>query len=198
MPAYHCAVKALVVAVAYLLGTVPTALLVGRRLGRDPTREGSGNPGASNVYRTAGPRAGAVVFAGDLLKGIVATGLGLAAGGRLLGLACGAAAVVGHVLPVTRRLRGGKGVATASGLVVVLDPLLAAVVGLGWLVLARVSGTASLASLAAAALLPAGFALRGRPLAEVVGLAAVAAVVVARHAGNIGRLVRGDERPLRR
>ncbi|HVM51557.1 MAG TPA: glycerol-3-phosphate acyltransferase [Acidimicrobiales bacterium] len=190
--------KALVVAVAYLLGTVPTALVVGRRLGRDPTREGSGNPGASNVYRTAGPRAGAVVFAGDLLKGIAATGLGLAAGGRLLGLACGAAAVVGHVLPVTRRLRGGKGVATASGLVVVLDPLLAAVVGLGWLVLARVSGTASLASLAAAALLPAGFALRGRPLAEVVGLAAVAAVVVARHAGNIGRLVRGDERTLRR
>lgn len=186
------------VAVAYLLGTVPTALVVGRRLGRDPTREGSGNPGASNVYRTAGPRAGAVVFAGDLLKGIAATGLGLAAGGRLLGLACGAAAVVGHVLPVTRRLRGGKGVATASGLVVVLDPLLAAVVGLGWLVLARVSGTASLASLAAAALLPAGFALRGRPLAEVVGLAAVAAVVVARHAGNIGRLVRGDERTLRR
>jgi glycerol-3-phosphate acyltransferase PlsY len=104
-------VEVLVVALGYLLGTIPTAELVGRRAGHDPTLEGSGNPGASNVFRTVGARAGALVFAGDVVKGMVATGIGLAAGDRMLALVCGAAAVVGHIAPVTRRFRGGKGVA---------------------------------------------------------------------------------------
>jgi glycerol-3-phosphate acyltransferase PlsY len=190
-------VAVLVVLLGYLLGTMPTALLVGRRAGRDPTREGSGNPGASNVYRTVGARAGALVFAGDALKGIAATGLGLAAGGRGLGLACGAAAVVGHVAPVTRRFRGGKGVATAAGMMVVLEPLLAAAGAVLWAVIAKATGKASLASLALAVALPAGVAATGRPGREVAGVAAVAALVVVRHAGNIERLARGRERSLR-
>ena len=96
------------VALGYLLGTIPTAERVGRRVGHDPTLEGSGNPGASNVFRTAGARAGAMVFAGDVVKGMVATGIGLAAGDRMLALACGAAAVVGHVAP-------GLGINAAHG-----------------------------------------------------------------------------------
>jgi glycerol-3-phosphate acyltransferase PlsY len=189
-------VSVLAVALGYLLGTAPTALLVGRRIGRDPTREGSGNPGASNVYRTAGAKAGAMVFAGDLLKGVLATGIGWLAGDRVLALACGAAAVVGHVAPVTRRFRGGKGVATAVGMVVVLFPLLAAGAALVWAAIAKLSRTASLASIVVAVLLPVGVAVTGRPLVEVLGVTAVAALVVARHAGNIERLVRGDERSL--
>jgi glycerol-3-phosphate acyltransferase PlsY len=189
-------VKVLVVALGYLLGTVPTAQLVARRTGHDPMLEGSQNPGASNVYRTAGARAGAVVFGGDALKGIVATALGLLAGGRLLGLACGAAAVIGHVLPITRRLRGGKGVATACGMIAVLFPLLAFVAVVVWSAVVKLTHTASLASLAVAVLLPVGVAATGRPAGEVVGVAAVAALVVARHAGNIRRLSRGDERTL--
>jgi len=195
-----------VVALGYLLGTVPTAQLVGRRIGRDPTREGSGNPGASNVYRTAGARAGATVFAGDLVKGVLATGIGWVAGqsgllsgglsGRVLALVCGAAAVVGHVAPVTRRLRGGKGVATAVGMVLVLFPLLAAGAGLVWVAIAKLTRKASLASIAVAVLVPVGVALTGRPAAEVVGVVLVALGVVVRHAGNIERLVRGDERSL--
>jgi glycerol-3-phosphate acyltransferase PlsY len=189
-------VSVLAVVLGYLLGTAPTALLVGRRVGRDPTREGSGNPGASNVYRTAGAKAGAIVFAGDLLKGVLATAIGWWVGDRALALACGAAAVVGHVAPVTRRFRGGKGVATAIGMVVVLFPALAAGAGVVWAAIAKVSRTASLASIVVAVLLPIGVAVIGRPLVEVVGVAAVAALVVARHAGNIERLVRGDERSL--
>ena len=188
----------MVVVVGYLLGTAPVAVLVARRHGRDPMREGSGNPGASNVYRTAGPRAGALVFAGDLLKGAGATALGMAVDGRVLGLAAGGAAVVGHIAPVTRRFRGGKGVATACGLMAVLFPVLAAALGVLWALVAKLTGKASLASLVLAVLLPAGVAALGGPLVEIAGVAAVAALVVARHAGNIERLVRGDERSLHR
>jgi glycerol-3-phosphate acyltransferase PlsY len=190
-------VEVLVVVVAYLLGTAPVAQLVGRRIGRDPTREGSGNPGASNVYRTAGARAGAMVLAGDALKGVVATGLGLLVGDRTLALACGAAAIVGHVFPITRRFRGGKGVATACGMIVVLYPLLAAGGAVVWAIVAKVSGKAALASLTVAVLLPIGVAVTGRPAVEVIGVTALAALVILRHAGNIERLLNGDERTLR-
>lgn len=184
------------VALGYLLGTAPTAQLVGRRIGRDPTLEGSGNPGATNVYRTAGAKAGAVVFAGDLLKGMAATGIGWWAGDRVLALVCGAAAVLGHVFPATRRLRGGKGVATAIGMVLVVFPLLAAGALAVWAVIAKATRKASLASIVAAVLLPLGVAAVGRPVREVAIVAAVAALVLVRHAGNIERLVRGDERSL--
>ena len=100
---------------AYLLGTFPTAILVGRREGRDPTSEGSGNPGASNALRTMGRRAAALVLIGDVGKGAAAAAAGAAVGGRAVGVGCALAAVVGHVAPVTRRFRGGKGVATLTG-----------------------------------------------------------------------------------
>jgi glycerol-3-phosphate acyltransferase PlsY len=183
---------------AYLLGTFPTAILVGRRAGRDPTQEGSGNPGASNAYRTMGRRAGVLVLAGDLSKGAVAAGLGLATGNRAVAVGCGLAAVVGHVLPATRGWRGGKGVATAAGMAIVLVPVVAAVLAVVWAVVARVTGTASVASLAIAAGLPVGAALAGRPAGEVAACAAVGALVVLRHRENLDRLRRGEERTLGR
>ncbi len=182
---------------AYALGTFPTAALIARREGHDPTSEGSGNPGASNVYRTAGRRAGALVLIGDLLKGVAATGAGLAVGPRGLGVACGLAAVVGHVLPLTRLGRGGKGVATAAGMAAVLHPIPSAVLGVLWLVIARVSGTASVASLTIAAGLPIAAAVGGARWPEVAALAACAALIVWRHRANIARLLTGRERSLR-
>src|SRR5881227_4428176 len=92
-------------ALSYLLGTFPTALIVARLAGHDPTKEGSGNPGASNVYRLAGARAGLAVLRGDAAKGAAATGVGRAVGGPPLALACGIADVVGHVFPVFRGFR---------------------------------------------------------------------------------------------
>jgi glycerol-3-phosphate acyltransferase PlsY len=181
---------------AYLLGTFPTAILVGRREGRDPTLEGSGNPGASNAFRTMGRRAGAAVLAGDLGKGAVAAGVGLATGNRAVGVACGLAAVLGHVAPVTRRFRGGKGVATGAGMTMVLLPL--PMVGLAalWAITAKLSGTASAASLAVAIGLPVAATVAGRPPGEIAAFAACGGLVVVRHRSNIDRLRRGEERHL--
>lgn len=183
---------------AYLLGTFPTAILVGRRRGSDPTAEGSGNPGASNTMRNLGRRAGATVLVGDLGKGVVAAAAGLATGSRGAGVACGLAAVVGHVFPVLRGFRGGKGVATAAGMVAVLLPVVSLGLAVLWVAVARLSGVASLASLAVAGAAPVAAAATGRPAGEVAAFAACAALVVLRHRENIARLRRGEERSLRR
>ena len=186
----------LLVIPAYLLGTFPTALLVGRREGRDPTREGSGNPGASNTFRTMGRRAGAIVLAGDVAKGVLAAGLGLATGNRAVGVACGLAAVVGHVFPLTRRFRGGKGVATGAGMAVVLLPGVTIVLAVVWVVTVKVLRAASAGSVAVAVGFPLGAWLVGRPPGEVVAFAAGSLLIVGRHRDNLDRLRRGEEHSL--
>lgn len=178
---------------AYLVGTFPTAMVVGRREGHDPSREGSGNPGASNAFRTMGRRAGAAVLLGDLSKGAIASGAGLATGNRAIAVACGLAAVLGHVAPVTRRFRGGKGVATGAGMVLVLLPVPALGLAAVWAIATKVMGAASAGSLAVAAGLPIAAVTVGRPIGEVAAFAACGALVIARHRDNISRLRRGDE-----
>ena len=182
---------------AYGVGTFPTAQIVGRRLGRDPTREGSGNPGATNVYRTAGRRAGLLVGLVDVLKGAGPAGVGYLVDGRPLATVAWIAAVAGHVLPLTRRLRGGKGVATAAGGAAVLHPLVALALGVVFAVVARVTHRASLGSLAIAVLLPVGVAVAGRPAWEVVAASALGALVLVRHATNLRRLLAGTEQAYR-
>ena len=112
---------------SYLFGAFLSALFVGRAVGHDPTEEGSGNPGATNMFRVAGPTAGGLVLLVDVTKGVVPTLVGLAVGGRPLAVACGLAAVIGHIAPVTNRFRGGKGVATLGGVFLVLQPIAALV-----------------------------------------------------------------------
>lgn len=187
---------ALATVAAYAVGIFPTAGLVGRAHGRDVTREGSGNPGASNVYRLAGRRAALVVFGGDFLKGVLAAAGGWALGGKPLALACGAAAVVGHCFPVTRGFRGGKGVATGAGFVTVVEPLLALLAAVLWTLVAAATRKASPASLAVVVAVPVGvLALRGAAWESVVVLG-TGALIVVRHAGNVVRLMRGEERSL--
>ena len=180
-------------ALSYLLGTFPTALIVARLAGHDPTAEGSGNPGASNVYRLAGAKAGLAVFLGDAAKGVAASAVGRAVGGPRLALACGIAAVLGHVFPVFRQFRGGRGVATAAGTVAVVEPVVALPFVAVWLLIARVTGKASLASLVVIGAMPVVVLALDRPVWEKLGMGGLAAVVVARHAGNLVRLARGDE-----
>jgi glycerol-3-phosphate acyltransferase PlsY len=122
--------------------------------------------------------------------------VGLATGNRAIAVACGVAAVVGHVAPVTRRFQGGKGVATAAGMSLVLLPVPALALAGLWAGTAKLTGTASAASLAVAVGLPVAAAVAGRPLGEVAAFAACGLLVVARHRGNIGRLRRGEERSL--
>lgn len=186
-----------VVVVGYVLGTFPTAVLVGRRHGFDPTTAGSGNPGASNATRVGGMRAGAVVLLGDAGKGVLAAGLGYVVDGRALAWAAGAAAVAGHLWPVTRRLRGGKGVATAAGVALVCAPLVALPLAVVFAVLVKVTGRAAIGSIALAVLLPLGVLVRGQRWYEVVVAAAIGLVVVVRHRTNIVRLLDGTESVVR-
>ncbi len=182
-----------IVVVAYLLGTLPSAQLVAGRRGVDPTTEGSGNPGATNVYRTAGRRAGVAVFVADAGKGAMAAALGLAIDGRPLGLACWAAATIGHVLPVWRRFRGGKGVATGGGGSVVLFPVVGVLTVVLFAAVARLSGKASLGSIVISVALPVGVAVTGRGWSEFLVATGICLIVLIRHRANICRLVSGEE-----
>jgi len=184
-------VVAVLVPLAWLLGTFPSAVLVARAHGRDITAEGSGNPGASNVSRLLGWKAGLLVLLLDFAKGAIAAGVGMAVAGRGAAFVLGVAAVVGHTLPIYRK--GGKGVATAGGALVVLYPAIVVGLGIVWFLIARVLKKASLASLICTVAFPLAVLAMGYDLWEVAAVAALAVLVIARHAGNIRRLVRRQE-----
>ena len=183
---------------AYLVGTFPTAVMVGRAGGHDVRVEGSGNPGASNVYRLMGFGPALVVFFGDALKGALPTAVGLAVSdSTLLPYALGIAAVLGHVFPVWSRFKGGRGVATAAGMAIVVFPVVALVLAVVWLAIAKGLGRASLASLTIVTAFPFGAWIAGAADGEVAAFAALAVFVIARHAANLRRLIRGEELDLR-
>lgn len=182
---------ALLVPLAWLLGTFPSAQLVARAKGRDVLAEGSGNPGASNVARVLGWRWGLLVLVADFAKGAIAAGVGLAVGGRPGAWALGAAAIIGHTLPLYRK--GGKGVATAGGALAVLYPFIVIGLGIVWLVVARALHKASLASLLVAVAFPVAVVATEHELWEDVVISALALLIIARHSGNIRRLVRRQE-----
>ena len=186
-------VAACLVPVAYLLGTFPSAALVARRRGVDVTKAGSGNPGASNAFRLLGWRAGVLVFALDFAKGALAAGVGLLVADHLGAYLLGTAAIVGHMLPATRRFKGGRGVATGAGVLVVIFPLLTLAMAAAWFAVVRVSHKASLASLAVAVAFPVSVALAGHPASDVAVISALAGLVIVRHLSNVRRLVRGEE-----
>jgi glycerol-3-phosphate acyltransferase PlsY len=185
---------ALLVPVAWLLGTFPSAQIVARARGRDILKEGSGNPGASNVFRLLGWKAGAVVLFCDFAKGAIAAGAGLVIGGRVGAFVLGVAAMIGHILPLYRK--GGKGVATGAGVLIVLYPLVVAGLAVVWLVVARVFHKASLASLLVTVLFPIAVLVLGFDRWEVAVLGALAVLVLVRHAANIRRLLRHEENDL--
>ena len=180
--------------IGYLLGTFPSATLVARARGVDITREGSGNPGASNVIRVLGWKVGAVVMLADFAKGAAAAGIGLAAGGRAGAYVVGIAAVVGHTYPFGRK--GGKGVAAAGGMLVVLFPLIALALALVWVVVSKLTHKASVGSLVVIVAFPCTVAALGYAGWEVGVLATIAALLVLRHAANIRRLVTRAEHNL--
>ncbi|HEY5164472.1 MAG TPA: glycerol-3-phosphate acyltransferase [Acidimicrobiia bacterium] len=184
---------ACLVPVAYLVGSFPSAGLIARTRGRDVLREGSGNPGASNVFRLLGWKAGLAVLLLDLGKGAGAAGVGVAIDGHRGAFILGAAAVVGHVFPVTRRFKGGRGVATAAGVMAVIFPLEIAVLAVVWFGIARGLRKASVASIVCAIAFPVIVAARDGSALDLAMTAGLAALVVARHLANLRRLVRGQE-----
>lgn len=178
---------------SYLVGTFPSAELVARNKGLDIRHEGSGNPGASNITRMLGWRWGVTVMLLDAGKGAIAAAMGWSLGGRPWGYAAVAAAVVGHMFPVWRRFRGGKGVATAGGGIAVLSPIVVVVLAPLWWLISRFSGKASLASLTIVILGPLGVWLVTGQGWEGAATAAIAALVATRHTDNVRRLVSRSE-----
>jgi glycerol-3-phosphate acyltransferase PlsY len=186
-----------VVLLSYLLGSIPTGYLAGRWRGLDIRTVGSGNIGATNVFRTLGKAAGVTVLLVDAFKGFAACRfVPLLAGSaptENLRIAAGLAAILGHNYTCWLRFKGGKGIATSAGVLLGWMPLTLAIVLAIWLLVFAVSRYVSLGSIAAALALPfAAWATRGSP--RMIGIAAlVGGLAVYKHRSNIRRLMNGTE-----
>lgn len=181
---------------AYLLGSVPFAVVVSRGFGlADPRSYGSGNPGATNVLRSGNKKAALFTLLGDALKGWVAVYLAQRYGLSPAGVGLVALAVFfGHLFPVFLGFKGGKGVATAAGVLLALDPLLGLMVLGTWLAVAYVFRYSSLAAVLAAALAPlyAGL-MQGTSGGLIVTVGILSMALIGKHWGNIQRLLAGQE-----
>lgn len=187
--------QALAIVGGYLLGSLPFGYWLPRLVrGEDIRTQGSGNVGASNVFRVYGRRLGATVALLDVAKGFAAALLGLWAGGALVGVLAAAAAMLGHARPVFLRFeKGGKMVATAGGATFALAPLAAAICLGVWIVVFAVTRYASLASIATAISLAVLLVALGYPLPIAVFGVVGAIAVILLHRQNVRRLVGGTE-----
>ncbi len=189
----------LAIAAAYLVGSVSFAVVVSRLMGlADPHTYGSGNPGATNVLRTGNRKAAALTLAGDVLKGVVAVlvarwlapTLGLAPVTIVL---VGLAAFVGHLYPVFHRFAGGKGVATAGGVLLALAPIHGIATLATWLIIAFFFRYSSLAALVSAVFAPFYWVLLYGASVQVLPILAMSVLLIWRHRRNIGNLLAGKE-----
>ncbi len=188
-------VEWLFIPLAYLVGAISSAVLVCRLWGLpDPREQGSGNPGATNVLRIGGKKAAAITLLGDLLKGLIPV-----YAARLLGVSVeiqvltGLAAFFGHLYPVFFKFKGGKGVATAVGVMLGLSWSYGFAVMATWILVYKVGKISSLAALIAAVLSPiyAWFLVSAMPVVAAAGV--MSAVLLWRHKSNIRRLLAGEE-----
>jgi len=184
-------------AASYLLGAIPTSYLVVRLVrGEDLRKLGSGNLGATNLYRVLGWRYAVPVGLFDMLKGAIPVVVfgPRAGGGELVPLLLGVMAVIGHVFSVFIGMRGGKGVATGAGVVLGLAPWAFLIALITWAVLVRLTGYVSLGSVAAAVVMPAALYLVYPDRRQLLWLfVALAALIVLLHRDNIRRLLAGTE-----
>ncbi|MFA7268531.1 MAG: glycerol-3-phosphate 1-O-acyltransferase PlsY [Sterolibacterium sp.] len=186
---------AVLAAFGYLLGSLPFAVIVSRVFGlADPRTYGSGNPGATNVLRTGNKLAAILTLLGDAAKGWLAVWLaGHFSADAAIIAGVGLAAFLGHVFPLFLKFQGGKGVATALGVLLGLSPPLALAAAATWLLVAAATRYSSLAALSAATVVAiAGwFRLPDAVAAECVS--AIALMLIWRHRSNIGKLLAGTE-----
>ncbi|MGD8639378.1 MAG: glycerol-3-phosphate 1-O-acyltransferase PlsY [Gammaproteobacteria bacterium] len=187
------------VVIAYLMGSLSTAIIVCKAMGLpDPRTEGSQNPGATNVLRFGGKKAAAITLAGDALKGLIPVLIGHALQLNISQLGIiGFAAFLGHLYPVFFSFRGGKGVATAFGAIVGISWLTGLAVLGTWLVMARLFNISSLAALTAAALAPLYFWLIEPDIPLLVTAILMSVILILRHHSNIRKLLQGKEGRIR-
>ena len=188
------------VALAYLIGSVSFAVIVSRAFGlQDPRTYGSGNPGATNVLRTGNKWAAGLTLFGDAAKGWLAVWVAQRYGASAVVLSWVALAVfLGHLFPLFLRFKGGKGVATAFGVMLAIQPLLAVAAALTWFVVAKLFKFSSLAALVSAVCAPIFYLLGNAHLwtahpALAWALGIIAAFLLLRHRANIERLLKGTE-----
>jgi len=184
-------------AIGYLLGSIPVGIFAGRVLGGiDPRVAGSRNIGFTNVLRVAGKPAGIVTLIGDMGKGALAVLLArhlLGSAGSEWELAAGGAAILGHIFPVFLRFKGGKGVATALGVLSAIDWLVGGSVLAVWLISAAIWRTSSLAALLAFGSLPLWVWLLHPTASMALFAIATTGLIAYRHRDNISRLLAGTE-----
>ena len=180
---------------AYLLGSVSAAIVTCRIMGLpDPRSEGSHNPGATNVYKVAGKKAAAITLAGDVFKGLVPVLMG-----RLLGLddmalaLIAMAAFLGHLFPLFFHFKGGKGVATALGVILGLNVMVAAVMVVTWLMVLRLFKLSSLSAVITALLTPLYFYYIDGSAVFTVMSGILSAMLIVRHRSNIEKIIDGTE-----
>lgn len=182
---------------AYLLGSVPSGVVVARLLGGpDPRSEGSGNIGATNVLRTLGPKAALWTLAGDLLKGVlpvVAARLLLPQGSGWIYLVAGAA-IVGHDFSFLLGFRGGKGVATTIGTLFVLNPVIAAMCVATWITVVSVTRYSSAGAITSAILAPVYSVVLGVTGHMTIFCLGAGILLILLHRENIARLAKGEEK----
>ncbi len=176
--------------VGYLLGSIPTGVLLGRFVGRDPRNAGSGNIGASNVTRTLGKKWGLVTLLVDAGKGALPAWLAWRYGDLTAGVLAGGLAVVGHCWPVWLRFAGGKGVATALGTMLVLEPGVGLVGAVAWMGLVVMTRIPTIGSITAGALFVVGTHVNDRPFELQVYTVLLFLVLLLRHRSNL-RVLKG-------
>jgi len=174
--------------IGYLAGSIPTGVLLGRVVGRDPRHHGSGNIGASNVTRTLGKRWGLVTLVVDTLKGAIPTFVALRWADFDVALVTGFLATFGHCFPIWLRFRGGKGVATAFGTVVVILPVVAIIAAMLWITIVHLTRVPTFGSLTAAALFVGLPHVESHPFTLHLFTLALALLILIRHGKNLGVL----------
>ena len=186
---------ALAIIAAYLVGSIPFAMISSKIFGlADPRTYGSGNPGATNVLRSGNKKAALFTLIGDALKGTLAVVVAKQMGLDDTTIALVALAVfLGHLYPVFLGFKGGKGVATAAGVLFALDPILGAAVAGTWLLVAYVSRYSSLAALVAAAAAPLFAALMHGATHQTIVVGILGMALIGKHWQNIQRLLAGQE-----
>jgi len=185
----------LLLIVAYLVGAIPTGIVLTRLIGAEDVRKsGSGNIGATNVYRVAGRSVGVATLLGDIIKGVVPVIVAMQMHGSPVQVASVASvAFLGHCYPVYLGFRGGKGVATALGIFMVLSPIGVAIASALFVVVVWKSRYISLGSICAAASIPFLVFAFERQLPVTLASVLIAGMVIWRHRGNIQRLINGSE-----
>ena len=186
-----------VIVVSYFFGTFPSAAIVASRKNLDITTVGSGNPGASNVIRNLGWKVGLAVFLMDMAKAALAVGLAWVVTSDQrspLSYICLFAAIIGHSYPVTRKFKGGKGVACGGGGMFMLFPLTSLVLFSSWFVLTKATRKASIASLTISIALPFGISWEKAENWEIIATLALVAFIIAKHLPNL-RSLKSHEEP---